>query len=576
MFGVATSAKTTTPSFDLNVNGLLTGSQWTNPTLSYSFTDSFSNDYEYGYSEPGLSGSYHSYNYRSLNSTQKSVFRTWADAYSSVSNLDLYELTGTSDRDATIRVANSYVYGSTAQGQFPSSYYTSAGDIFFSTGRYDTPSIGNLSYFTFGHELGHTLGLKHPHDSVAGSTTMTSDRDSMEFSIMSYRSYENAYTGGYSVEQGSYAQSLMMYDISAIQQMYGAWFGSNASNTTYTFSTTTGEMFINGVGQGTSSTNTIFRTIWDGNGTDTYNFSNYSTNLWVDLTPGSWSDLDRNSDFQAANLGNGRYAKGEIYNALQYYGDSRSLIENATGGSGYDVMIGNIANNLLYGGDGNDYIYGAEGNDVIYGDAGADTMIGGTGNDIFVVDNTSDVVTETSTIATEIDTVYSAVDYRLVMNVEQLVLYGTSDIKGAGNSLDNIIVGNSGANVLDGGAGNDTLLGGYGNDYLFGGYGADWFYFANKTEGGDTIGDFAVGTDKIGISAAGFGGGLISGSTVNASQFLTVTTGATAITSSQRFIYNSTFGELFFDADGYGSSSAVWIASLSYTPNLSATDLYIV
>ena len=54
-------------------------------------------------------------------------------------------------------------------------------------------------------------------------------------------------------------------------------FNSNAGNTVYTFSTTTGEMFIDGVGQGTPQANRIFRTIWDGNGVDTYELSRLTT-----------------------------------------------------------------------------------------------------------------------------------------------------------------------------------------------------------------------------------------------------------------------------------------------------------
>ena len=46
--------------------------------------------------------------------------------------------------------------------------------------------------------------------------------------------------GGYSNETWGHAQSLMMYDIAAIQQMYGANFNTNSGNTTYSFSTNTG------------------------------------------------------------------------------------------------------------------------------------------------------------------------------------------------------------------------------------------------------------------------------------------------------------------------------------------------
>ncbi len=125
----------------------------------------------------------------------------------------------------------------------------------------------------------------------------------------------------------------MMYDIAAIQYMYGANFNHNSGNTVYTFSPTTGEMFVNGVGQGTPEDNHIFRTIWDGNGIDTYNLSNYTTDLEIDLAPGGWSNF-HSGQLAHLSIANDIYARGNVFNALQFEGDSRSLIENAIGGSG--------------------------------------------------------------------------------------------------------------------------------------------------------------------------------------------------------------------------------------------------
>ena len=71
-------------------------------------------------------------------------------------------------------------------------------------------------------------------------------------------------------------------------------------------------------------------TIWDGGGNDTYDFSNYTTNLSVNLQPGSWTTA---STAQLANLGNGHTAIGNIANAYLYNNNPASLIENAVGGS---------------------------------------------------------------------------------------------------------------------------------------------------------------------------------------------------------------------------------------------------
>ena len=79
--------------------------------------------------------------------------------------------------------------------------------------------------------------------------------------------------------------------------------------------------------------NRIFQTIWDGNGIDTYNLSNYIHQ--PRHRPQRRRPLHLSSA-QRAFLGggpNGGYARGNVFNALQYNGDARSLIENAIGGT---------------------------------------------------------------------------------------------------------------------------------------------------------------------------------------------------------------------------------------------------
>ena len=64
-----------------------------------------------------------------------------------------------------------------------------------------------------------------------------------------------------------------------------------------------------------------------------------------------------------------------------YLGNTASLIENATGGSGSDSITGNEVNNLLTGNAGDDTLQGLDGNDTLNGGIGVDLMKGGGGDD---------------------------------------------------------------------------------------------------------------------------------------------------------------------------------------------------
>ncbi|MFN9259386.1 calcium-binding protein, partial [Microcystis sp.] len=203
---------------------------------------------------------------------------------------------------------------------------------------------------------------------------------------------------------------------------------------------------------------------------------------------------------------------------------------------------------------------------------GIDTLIGGLGNDTYQVDTTTDTITENANQGT--DTVQSSVTYTLGNNLENLTLTGTANINGTGNTLNNIITGNSGNNILNGGTGIDTLIGGTGNDTITGGAGSDRFTFNNRNEGIDTITDFLSSQgDKITVSAAGFGGGLAAETAITAEQFVL---GTTALNASNRLIYNTITGDLFFDGDGTGTLAAIQIATLSSKPTLTASDILVL
>src|SRR5262245_46500877 len=152
----------------------------------------------------------------------------------------------------------------------------------------------------------------------------------------------------------------MLYDIAAVQAIYGADFTTRSGNTVYGFNSNTGL----DVYDFTRNTNPIL-TIWDGGGIDTLDLSGFSGTQRIDLNAGAYSDV-------------GGYMTNNLAIAFGV------TIENAVGGAGNDTITGNDADNLLIGGGGDDILLGGNGNDVLRGGMGADVLNGGSGFDQFL------------------------------------------------------------------------------------------------------------------------------------------------------------------------------------------------
>ncbi|MFN6528603.1 calcium-binding protein [Nostoc sp. ChiSLP03a] len=236
------------------------------------------------------------------------------------------------------------------------------------------------------------------------------------------------------------------------------------------------------------------------------------------------------------------------------------------------VSYKNIEGLNIKGTQYNDLIVGSNGNDTLdAGNDGNDTIDGGKGDDLLSVDfgNATTGITTTFNATTnkgEITAGRRLVSYQNIEGLNILGSYNNDLI--VGNNGNDTLDGSSGNDTLKGGNGNDVLIGNSGNDSVYGGAGTDTFVFYTFSEGVERLYDFDATNELIKISTNGFPSRDLSLGVLKTNQF---TIGASATTSNQLFIYNSTTGGLFFDEDGSaGVYSQVQFAQLS--PGLSLTN----
>lgn len=606
---------TVAPTGNALFDGLMSGVRWAVPALTYSFPSSdgqFDGVYDGVYTQGSdvyrdvtmISLAQREYTRLVLEGIATDGTRGWFGV-EQFTNLSFSEVNGFGQGENSaagdIRLTQSSL-PDTAWGGFPGP--DGGGDIWFGTTAagtifdYRNPVPGTYQSNGIMHELGHALGLKHGHEAANGFAPLPADMDSFDFSMMTYR----AYLGQDPIRPSAYdfPQSWMMADILALQRLYGANYGLNAGNTTYSWSPTTGQMSIDGVGQVAPGLNRVFLTIWDGGGTDTYDMSNYATGVSIDLRPGKWSITadEQRAELEGPYEGNSyvrKYSLGNVYNALLFKGNEASLIENATGGAGDDAIRGNVAANLLKGGGGHDSLagdtgddtlLGGAGNDTLEGGAGKDSLVGGAGDDVYIVDDyNADTVSEVG--GSGYDRVMAPWDWTLGEGIERLSLTGTLDAWGFGNAVANRLDGNPGPNILDGGArrdrlygngGDDTLIGGAGADRLEGGPGADAFRFARLGDRGDTIIGYLGADDRIEISASGFGRGLTEGMDLVAmGRFTSNTAGlATSPAGMGQFIWETDASVLWWDIDGLGGKAAYRLASMPGATGMDAGEILVI
>jgi serralysin len=280
---------------------------------------------------------------------QKLAFVLSTDAWSAVADIS-FENKGNDNSAGQIAVYQAKFvesgYGATNTYPFilipppgtPSlSIPNSLGDIAINSG--GAPGVINQSelspgqngYQTFTHEIGHALGLDDTNNPDGSSKIDPSLPNDQLHTIMSYISPNIIYDG-----KQWYPSEPMLYDILAIQTMYGPNMKSHNGDDNYIFSNDPNKPTI--------------KAIWDAGGNkDTFDGSNQSKSVFINLNPGNFSSIgtgDRNKAYIAI-----AYNVGQV--------NKTNFIENANGGKANDELIGNDADNILKGNAGNDTLRGA-------------------------------------------------------------------------------------------------------------------------------------------------------------------------------------------------------------------------
>ena len=224
---------------------------------------------------------------------------------------------------------------------------------------------------------------------------------------------------------------------------------------------------------------------------------------------------------------------------------------------------GTLGNDSLAGTPGNDTLNGLGGNDMLAGSGGNDFYDGGTGFD------TLDLRAALTDLSANLSagTLSGGFNGTLV-SIERV--WG-----GDGNDS---LSGTAAADSFSARGGNDSLAGGGGIDTLWGGAGADTFVFRETgTVNADTIGDWTSNSDTLALdnatmTALGANGDFVAGD----ARFAAGAGFTSGRDASDRVVYNTTTGSLYYDADGSGAGAAQLIATFTGNPAIAATDITVI
>jgi Ca2+-binding RTX toxin-like protein len=316
-------------------------------------------------------------------------------------------------------------------------------------------------------------------------------------------------------------------------------------------------------------------TIDGGAGSDTLDFSDFGSAVWVDLT---YNGTEARTMDRISLTGGTWHGIADIAGIENLAGSAGADDLRGTnganriqGGVGNDLLAGRGGNDVLSGDDGNDRLSGGGGNDVLRGGGGVDKLYGEAGNDTLKGDAGNDQISA----AAGHDKLYGdAGNDKLLASTGNDSLYGGSGV--------DLLYGGTGNDRLNGGAGNDKLYGEAGNDYLFGGLGKDTIYAGSgrdsivfDTELGsgniDTLVGFSVAHDTIRLENSVFE--TLHTGTLAAGNFHV---GRSAHDANDRIVYNASTGALIYDANGNEAGGATQFATLSKGLALTHNDFLVI
>jgi len=363
--------------------------------------------------------------------------------------------------------------------------------------------IGDYTFQTFLHEIGHALGLGHQGDYNASATYATDAiwaNDSWQQTMMSYfnQSDNTSITASYARLITPMAVDWLALDDLYRTQGYGIS-QAFAGDTTWGFG--------GSIASGTSAAFAAIATlgssnafcIVDGGGTDTLDLSGFSDAQVIDLTEAAPTSTTGTVSSVGGLTGNMTIAVGTI-------------IENALGGSGDDSLTGNGAANTLRGNDGVDSLNGAGGDDLLLGGGSTDTVHGGGGDDTLRVlagefyDNSHGGAGE-DTLDHSAST-YDGTTFDFALGT--ITGAGIDGASAALSGIETYLDGSGGNTIVSDGlghsyyghGGNDVMIAGIGGQFMYGGAGVDLIDLSRRSDA--CIVDMDAGSSDDGSEYLGF------------------------------------------------------------------------